>query len=430
LKPHLFPLQMPSPLVFFAGCVALYVGCTVSAAGGVGGGGINVPILLIIFGYSFKTCVVLSLCTVLGNALAQTSVNIYKTHPSNIRSPLIFFEIAAVLLPAQMGGSNIGSILAKMLPDSILYVIAFVVLMYASTVSLMKGIHKWQDETAKQKAKEAVTAPKDTQGTSMHTVDDAKDNHAAVRNPMNKTSTESFNMGENSIDVVDETTKEIQWPIPVLVALTIMWTVYVSISIAVTLESKCSTGYIVAFVFLYVPIVGTIIWAVWNEVKDMNQAQMNSSLIEFSGKFPVKPNEMDFSKVGTQLPIAGFFIGIICSLLGIGGGELLGPLMLSYGVIPQVSSATTSFLSLMNTAATLIDRAAANEIDYNTGPILFAVGFLGGVSGRKLGLFIAARYGRPSVIILALVVALYMTCIYYIFELSTESFSTSLDSFC
>lgn len=35
-------------------------------------------------------------------------------------------------------------------------------------------------------------------------------------------------------------------------------------------------------------------------------------------------------------PFFTFLIGIICSLLGIGGGELMGPLMLQMGLLPQV----------------------------------------------------------------------------------------------
>jgi uncharacterized membrane protein YfcA len=43
-----------------------------------------------------------------------------------------------------------------------------------------------------------------------------------------------------------------------------------------------------------------------------------------------------FVQVSGLPPLLTFVIGIICSLLGIGGGELMGPLMLQMGLLPQV----------------------------------------------------------------------------------------------
>ena len=56
---------------FISGCVALYFFGSLCSAAGVGGGTINVPILYFIVGLSFKTAVILSLCTLAGNYLLQ-----------------------------------------------------------------------------------------------------------------------------------------------------------------------------------------------------------------------------------------------------------------------------------------------------------------------------------------------------------------------
>lgn len=56
---------------FVAGCIVLYVFSTLAASSGIGGGALNVPILLAIFGYSYKTAIVLSICAVFGNVLLQ-----------------------------------------------------------------------------------------------------------------------------------------------------------------------------------------------------------------------------------------------------------------------------------------------------------------------------------------------------------------------
>ena len=56
-----------------------------------------------------------------------------------------------------------------------------------------------------------------------------------------------------------------------------------------------------------------------------------------------------------------FFTGAMCSLLGIGGGELLGPLFLAFGILPPVSTATTSMMSLLTTANNVLHYAITGE---------------------------------------------------------------------
>ncbi len=85
------------------GCFALYFSCCLASSGGLGGGGLNVPILLVIFGFDYKTAVVLSLCTVLGNYISQVSLNYKKAHPQLSSRPLIDFNAVLVFVPAQLG---------------------------------------------------------------------------------------------------------------------------------------------------------------------------------------------------------------------------------------------------------------------------------------------------------------------------------------
>ena len=54
------------------------------------------------------------------------------------------------------------------------------------------------------------------------------------------------------------------------------------------------------------------------------------------------------------IPVLSFFAGIAAGLLGIGGGMILGPFMLSWGVNPQVSTATSSFMILMTSLVALL----------------------------------------------------------------------------
>jgi hypothetical protein len=123
-------------------------------------------------------------------------------------------------------------------------------------------------------------------------------------------------------------------------------------------------------------------------------------------------------------------IGVVCSLLGIGGGELLSPLLLTYHISPQVTSATAANLSFFNTLSLVIRTSSTGDCDWGSGLILFVVGLVGGFIGRKIGLIVAFEYNRSSLIVFSLVVVLWLSCIYYMVELGTMEFESSLSSYC
>lgn len=107
---------------FIGDCCVLYIVCAVSAAAGVGGGGIIVPILTVVFGIAYKTSTVLSSCTLIGNYFSQILVNSTKSHPLDAERPLIYWDLVLILLPCQLGGSNIGTVLNTILPGKIIHV--------------------------------------------------------------------------------------------------------------------------------------------------------------------------------------------------------------------------------------------------------------------------------------------------------------------
>ena len=104
--------------------------------------------------------------------------------------------------------------------------------------------------------------------------------------------------------------------------------------------------------------------------------------------------------------------------------------MLMYGVIPQVSSATTSMNSLLNSLSIVLVDLYNDDFHAASAVPLFFVGFLGGISGRKVGLYISNVYGRSSILILSLAIVLYLSCVFYIYELNSDPFKSSINKLC
>jgi hypothetical protein len=142
-----------------AGSVVLFLASTLASAAGIGGGGLNVPILIVVFGFGFTKAAVLSLWTVFGNILAQFSLNYNARHPELMSRPLIYWDVVVVLLPAQLGGASIGVLLSDVCPKTVLILLAMVILLYADTKTLLKGIDKWNKETLHLKLEASLESP-------------------------------------------------------------------------------------------------------------------------------------------------------------------------------------------------------------------------------------------------------------------------------
>lgn len=389
---------MPSHAAYAGGCVTLFFSSFVSSAGGIGGGGLSVPILLLIFGYSFDTAVALSLCVVLGNAFAQFLLNIQHSNPFNKRNPLIWPELMIVLSPAQFGGSNFGSYLAKIFPDSVMYILALCILVFAIKLTIEKG---------RQKQKEETENPYPGQLTSVEDLEQAKRL---------------------------EQTVHVSWPWLVIGMLFLTWVAYLACSIGRSQLPACSDGYIAMFLVAYIPLTMGTLWGMWHNrnrliAREIAGEEDDNNTLLTTNPMPALEDVL-FTENFFFLPVLTFCIGIVCSLLGIGGGELLSPMLLSYHVPPIITSATSAAMSLLNTLALVIRGFVDGSLSFDSGIVLFLMGFSGGLSGRKAGLYFAHTYHKASVIIFALAGALALSALYYVYKLSSEEFETDLSTAC
>ena len=80
------------------------LGLMIAASGGVGGGGILVPLLIIVLGFHPKYAIPLSNFTILGSSITNMILNIPKRHPEAER-PLVDWDLILVMEPVTMAGA-------------------------------------------------------------------------------------------------------------------------------------------------------------------------------------------------------------------------------------------------------------------------------------------------------------------------------------
>lgn len=143
-----FPIQSRD----FWGLLFAALGLMIAAGGGIGGGGILVPIFILVMGFSPKYAIPLSNVTILGGSIMNMVMNVSKRHPSADR-PLVDWDLILIMEPLTIGGALAGSFLNKILPEWLLVVSLVILLGYTAQTTLDKGFKVYQKETeAKIKA--------------------------------------------------------------------------------------------------------------------------------------------------------------------------------------------------------------------------------------------------------------------------------------
>ncbi|KAI5395800.1 hypothetical protein KIW84_062110 [Lathyrus oleraceus] len=100
--------------------------------------------------------------------------------------------------------------------------------------------------------------------------------------------------------------------------------------------------------------------------------------------------------------ICGIVGGIVGGLLGSGGGFILGPLLLEIGVIPQVASATATFVMMFSSSLSVFEFYILKRFPIPYALYLVAVSVLAGFWGQFFVRKLVAFLGRASLIVFIL----------------------------
>ena len=142
----LFPLTNSDRIGF----ICAIMGLMIAAGGGIGGGGILVPIYILIMGFSPKHAIPLSNITVFGGAIANVYLNTKKRHPLADR-PLVDWDLILVMEPLTIAGALIGAFLNKILPETFLVTMLVALLSFTAYNTLKKAIKMYKLETIRLK---------------------------------------------------------------------------------------------------------------------------------------------------------------------------------------------------------------------------------------------------------------------------------------
>ena len=137
-----------TPVSTWFGVVFLFMGSALAAGGGLGGGGIFVPLLILVATLSPKEAVPISQAMIFGGSLVNLYINYHSRHPTVKTRPLIDYDAVLILEPLMLLGTTIGVMLNTICPTWLIVVILVVVIGYGAIRTTKKGIRKFNQERA------------------------------------------------------------------------------------------------------------------------------------------------------------------------------------------------------------------------------------------------------------------------------------------
>jgi uncharacterized membrane protein YfcA len=383
------------------GSLALLTSSFFSASAGIGGGTLNVALLMSIMGFSFTEAARLSTCIIFGNVSSQILVNWSTHHPRQESRQIIYWDAVLLLAPCQLVGANIGVILGDAISSSLEYVIAISVLLLANYFNTIKAITFWDKESERLLWGDAVTVPifsnRDNKGVD------------AIDEINIKTSDEPTSSGSQKLIV----------PYNILQILGVVWVAYALYYVGLSRLSECSTYYYVLLACAFPVLIAEIMWA-----KSTSQSEQSRN------PWLILEGDLDWEQVGYMPSVGAFFVGVIASVIGIGGGEILIPFFLSLKLLPQVAAATSAVNAFLSTSSSLIHLMVLGYLDWEYVPWMAAIGLVGGFCGRKFGVWTTLNFGRPSMLVILLICLTSASVILFTYYLFSEDIDFSFNSIC
>lgn len=138
-------LKLATPVVV-AG-VLCFIAASISSAGGIGGGGLFIPILTIVAGVDLKTASSLSAFMVTGGSVANVMCNLRSTNPKFGGKTLIDFDIALLSEPCMLLGVSIGVICNLVFPEWLITMLFATFLAWSTSKTCKNGVFHWKMES-------------------------------------------------------------------------------------------------------------------------------------------------------------------------------------------------------------------------------------------------------------------------------------------
>nr|XP_043609296.1 sulfite exporter TauE/SafE family protein 3-like [Erigeron canadensis] len=361
-----------------------FCGAAFGSVGGVGGGGIFVPMLSLIIGFDAKSSTAISKCMIMGAAASTVYYNLKLRHPT-LDMPIIDYDLALLIQPMLMLGISIGVAFNVIFADWMVTVLLIILFIGTSTKAFCRGVDTWKKETIMKK--EAAKRLQTSDGTEAeYKILPGGPSNGATQTKPERALKEEVGVLEN-----------VCWK--ELGLLVFVWIAFLVLQIGKNYTSTCSVLYWVlnlAQVPISFGVSGYEAVNLYKGTRTISSKGDSSSL-----------------SIG-QLVLycsCGVLAGMVGGLLGLGGGFIMGPLFLELGVPPQVSSATATFAMTFSSSMSVVEYYLLKRFPVPYAAYFLLVATIAAFVGQHVVRKLIMVLGRASLIIFILAFTIFVSAI-------------------
>lgn len=139
----LFPMEGQE----IAGSFVFALVMLLSNVGGIGGGGVAIPLVMVFFNFSMKPAIAISSFSIMCATLARFAFNFNERHPEKADCTSIDYGMTNVMMPLILVGSLVGAYVYVAFPDLVLQIILTILLFILMCESGRKFIETYKKES-------------------------------------------------------------------------------------------------------------------------------------------------------------------------------------------------------------------------------------------------------------------------------------------
>jgi len=340
--------------------------------------------LILIGRFNAEEAIPLSTTLICGSSIANFIQMCRQRHPIR-NKPLIDYDLALMLEPLSLVGTVVGVILNTMFPDWLLLILLIILLLLSLERTLVNGIKLWKQE----KSSEYTIIPYEGQEEELSFLRGSIYNSKLAR-------------------LFESESKTHKLPFVIMIAmLAVLSILGILKGTSIIGTVKCSLEYwIISFASFPFLILMSIIVSIVLVKKHRRKCRYNYQYRE--GDIQWTPMKC------IALSLISFVGGTFSGLLGLGGGIIFGPVMLELGVLPFVASATSSFLILFTSTASIFQYAYLGRMITDYSIWYGIIGFTCSLIGQTFLTRLVKKYKKTSLIVLCIAVVIGLSTIFLI----------------
>lgn len=364
------------------GTIIGFLGAAFGSVGGVGGGGIFVPMLSLIIGFDPKSSTAISKCMIMGASVSTVYYNLKLRHPT-IDMPIIDYDLAVLIQPMLMLGISIGVTFNVIFADWMVTVLLIVLFIATSTKAFLRGVETWKKETILKK---------ETEAAKKSGANDAE--YKLLPGDPSNDAEKKETYSEPEVPIMEN----VCWKETGL--LSFVWVAFLGLQIGKNYTDNCTPLYWVVNL-MQIPVALAVssyeavsLYKGWRRIESKGEDGVNFRVL--------------------QLIVYCFFgivAGLVGGLLGLGGGFIMGPMFLELGVPPQVSSATATFAMMFSSSMSVVEYYLLKRFPVPYAMYFVVVATFAAFIGQHVVRRMIMILGRASLIIFILAFTIFVSAV-------------------